>query len=45
MSRNSSPIADWGNTWREVFASVTAQTGTLPAAFAALQEQHNPSHI
>lgn len=29
----------------EVFASVTAQTGTLPAAFDALQEQHTPSHI
>lgn len=29
----------------EVFASVTAQTGTLPAAFDALQEQHNPSHV
>lgn len=29
----------------EVFASVIAQTGTLPAAFDALQEQHNPSRV
>jgi hypothetical protein len=29
----------------EVFASVTAQTATLPAAFDALQARHDPSHI
>lgn len=29
----------------EVFASVTAQTATLPAAFDALQARHDPSHV
>ncbi len=29
----------------EVFASVTAQTDTLPAAFDALRERHTPSHV